>query len=247
MTSGSRRRWKRRNTRNASTPTSRRLRPRASSRAIEIFIRPPLGLAGPTQAFTLIAVEPGKFDIENSFIDEKKGTSLHVVARIKKPKACAGARRASAPAAEPVARGKFIDDVVELVKAAYSIELAPADLKPESKHQHGNRDERLQGREARPRPTKEVEVYVYTEPSRVHEVALIFEYPKAEKNYMDPKIGLCLESFAVGERARRDSSPAQLDWKSTAAAKWQRPPVRRRQSRRAPRRQPAAIPSHQPS
>ena len=58
-----------------------------SFKADDIFIRPPLGLTGPTRAFSLTAVEPGKFDIENSFIDEKKGTSLHVVARVKKPKA----------------------------------------------------------------------------------------------------------------------------------------------------------------
>ena len=31
----------------------------------------------------------------------------------------------------------------------------------------------------------------------------IFEYPKAEHNSVNPKIGLCLECFATGERAKR--------------------------------------------
>ena len=98
----------------------------------EIFVRPPLGLEGPTQAFVLTAAETRKFDIENSFIDQKKGTSLHVVARIKKPKAPPSTKKAAAPAEHRRRRGKFLDDVVELVKAAYSVELAPAGLKSES-------------------------------------------------------------------------------------------------------------------
>ena len=39
------------------------------------------------KTFSLVAVEPGKFDLENSFIDEAKQASLHVLARHKKPKA----------------------------------------------------------------------------------------------------------------------------------------------------------------
>jgi hypothetical protein len=164
-----------------------------------IFVRPPLGLEGPTQAFGLTGAEAGRFDIENSFIDAKKGTSLHVVARVKKPKASPNAKKA-APA-EPVGRGKFLDDVVELVKAAYSIELAPAELKNEP-HSHGNRvnDYKAVKKDL---TTKDVEVYVYSEPNGIHEVALIFEFPKDQKNFMSPKIGHCLESFAVGKLAER--------------------------------------------
>lgn len=170
----------------------------------EIFIRPPLGLEGPTAAFSLTAVESGRFDVENSFIDQKKGTSLHVVTRTKKPKAAPSAKKGPGPGAappEPAVRGKFIDDVVELVKAAYSVELTSTQLKAESKS-HGNRENAYKAVKL-DLTTKEVEVYVYIEPNNVHEVAMIFEYPKAEKDYMNPKIGLCLESFAVGERARR--------------------------------------------
>ena len=165
-----------------------------------IFVRPPLGLEGPTQAFGLTGVEAGKFDIENSFIDQKKGASLHLVARVKKPKAPPNAKKAAAPV-ETVARGKFLEDVVELVKAAYSVELAPGELKPESRS-HGNRVNNFKAVK-KDMSTKEVEVYVYSESSGVREVALIFEFPKDQKNFMSPKIGLCLESVAVGKLAER--------------------------------------------
>ncbi len=164
----------------------------------KIFIRPPLGLGVPSDTFTLTA-ETNKFDIENSFTDAKKGTSLHVVARVKKPKV---APKKGAPApAEPAARGKFLDDVVELVKGAYNIELAPAELKADS-HTHGNRSNQYKAVK-KDLTTKEVEVYVYSEPNGVHEVAFIFEFPKEQKTYMSPKIGLCLECFAVSDLADR--------------------------------------------
>jgi hypothetical protein len=176
----------------------------------DIYVRPPKGLSGPTQAFSLTGVDPGKFDIENSFIDEKKGTSLHVVARIKKPKAPPSAKKAAAPA-ETVPRGKFIDDVVELVKVAYNVELLPGEFKPESKS-HLSRENAYKARKL-DMTTKQVEVYVYTESNGVREVALIFEFPKAELNYMNPKIDLCLESLAVGDRAKRafDGTISDLD------------------------------------
>jgi hypothetical protein len=165
----------------------------------QVFIRPPLGLEGPADAFTLTAADSGKFDIMDSFLDQKKGTSLHVVARVKRPKA---APKKGAPApAESAARGKFLDDVVELVKGAYNMELAPGELKEES-HTHGNRANKYKAVK-KDLTTKEVEVYVYTEANGVHEVAMIFEFPKEQKNFISPKIGLCLESFAVSALADR--------------------------------------------
>jgi hypothetical protein len=173
--------------------------------ADDIFIRPPKGLVGPNKTFALTVVETGKFDIENSFIDEKNGTSLHVLARVKKPKA-ATAKKAEAAAEAPAPRGKFLDDVTDLVKAAYNIELAPGEFKPES-FGHGNRDNAYKIRRLEV-GMKQVEIYVYTESSGVHEVALIFEYPnkqdkeKDKTDYMSPKIRHCLESLAVSDRAR---------------------------------------------
>jgi len=170
----------------------------------DFFIRPPKGLTGPTQAFSLTVVEPGKFDVENSFIDEKggSGTSLHVVARVKRPKAAPTAKKAAAAPVESVVRGKFLDDVVELVKAAYSVELVPGDLKPKSE-QHGNRVNEYKHKTL-DLTTKQVEVYVYTEPNGVHEAAMIFEFlkDKSKSENMDAKIRYCLESFGVADRAK---------------------------------------------
>ena len=50
---------------------------------------------------------------------------------------------------------------------------------------------------------KNVQIYLYGDKNSPYEVALIFEYPKAEHNAVNPKIGLCLESFAVGDKAKR--------------------------------------------
>jgi hypothetical protein len=166
-----------------------------------IYVRPPKGLKGPTQTFSLAAVDAGKFDIENSFIDETSKASFHLVARVKKPKA-PDAKKPSTPApAETAARGKFIDDVVELVKTATGTEISAAEFKPETKA-HAGRENTYDARKL-DLPEKEVDVYILKDPSNVREVALIFDFPKSEVNKISPKIGLCLESAAIGERARR--------------------------------------------
>jgi hypothetical protein len=169
-----------------------------------IYVRPPKGLKGPTQTFTLTAVEPGKFEIENSFIDDTSKASLHVVARIKRPKA-ADPKKAPTQA-ETTPRGKFLDDVIELVKAASGVDLTPAQLKPETKT-HADRENVFKAVKL-DLQTKEVHLYVHEDPGSAREVALIFDFPKTEINKLSPKIGLCLESFAVGERARRAFSGA---------------------------------------
>ncbi len=164
-----------------------------------IYVRPPKGLVL-APAFTLAPVESGRFDLENSFYDQEKQATLHVLARVKKPKAPAGAKKATTQA-EPTPRGKFVDDVLELVKTAYNVELTASMLKPEKKS-HANRDNAYKAHKLE-QESKEVQIYFYGDGNSTYEVALIFEYPKKEVSYMSPKIGLCLESFAVGERANR--------------------------------------------
>ena len=70
--------------------------------------------------------------------------------------------------------------------------------------------------------TKDVEVYVYTEPNGVHEVAMIFEYPKAEKTYHEPE-----DRSLSGEFRRRRSGQAILRWgdgdrRGCVAGRWRR-------------------------
>ena len=94
--------------------TWRRPRPKSILEKELIYVRPPKGLSGPTKTFTLAVVEPGRFDLENSFIDESKAASLHVLARHKKPKAPPKKGATPPPAAAP--RGDFTAEVIDLVK-----------------------------------------------------------------------------------------------------------------------------------
>src|SRR5258708_25688352 len=74
-----------------------------------IYIRPPKGFTGPTKAFSLATIEPGKFDVENSFIDEAKQATLHVLVRHKKPKA--PATKTGTPPPEPPRRQDFTPEL----------------------------------------------------------------------------------------------------------------------------------------
>ena len=166
--------------------------------AESIYVRPPKGLAGPTKAFTLTVVEPGKFDLENSFIDEGK-ESLHVLARHTKPKDPPKKGAAPAPVA---ARGDFTNEVIELVKAAYGVEdLTPAKFKPVTKQHEGRPNNYKEVK--LDLNAKEVVIYLYGDKNGPYNIAMIFEYPKTEVNNLSPKIGLSLEAFAVGDAANR--------------------------------------------
>jgi len=168
---------------------------------LQIYIRPPKDLSGPTQTFQMTVVEPGKFDVENSFIEQDR-QNLHVLARVKKPKTPA---KKGQPAHEPPLRGEFNADVVDLIRNAYGAELSVADLKDEQKLNNTFKHKTLDLN------AKEVQIYLYGNKNSPHEVALIFEYPKAEHNALNPKIGLCLESFAVGEKARRAFAGGEVE------------------------------------
>jgi hypothetical protein len=164
-----------------------------------IYVRPPKGLSGPTQTFGLAVVEPGKFDLENSFIDQAKQASLHVLARHKKPKA--PPKKGAPPTAE-TSRGDFTADVIELIKAAYGTEdLTASKFKPVSKRHEGR--ENLYRETKLDLNTKEVLIYLYGDKNGPYNIALIFEYLKTELNSLSSKIGLSLEAFAVGEAAQR--------------------------------------------
>ena len=167
-----------------------------------IYVRPPKGLTGPTKTFSLVAVEPGKFDLENSFIDQPKQISLHILARHKKPKA---PPKKGAPPAEGTPRGEFTADVIEVLKAAYAADdLTPAKFKSLSKR-HLARENTY--KEAKlDLSNKEVLIYINGDKNSVYNVALIFEYPKSEVGELTTKIGLSLEAFAVGDAAQREFS-----------------------------------------
>ncbi len=164
-----------------------------------IYIRPPKSLTGPTQTFGL-AIEPGKFDVEDTFIDQAKSASLHVLARHKKPTP-ASKKKTTAPPAEATPRGKFTPDVLEVVKNAYGVDVPANQLKPDSKS-HKGRDNPYKAAKL-DLATKEVQVFIYGNDNDTYQVALIFEGPKEELRNLSSKINYCLQCFGVGDAARR--------------------------------------------
>jgi hypothetical protein len=159
---------------------------------LQIYVRPPKNMTGPTHTFQLTVIEPGKYDVESSFIEPKK-QSLHILGRVKRPKT--PSKKAPTLAGPP--RGKFNVDIVDLIKNVYGAELAVSDFKDDTKRDNTFKYKLLDLN------AKNVQIYLYGGKNSTHEVALIFEYPKAEHNAVNPKIGLCMESFAVGDKAKR--------------------------------------------
>ncbi len=158
---------------------------------LHIFVRPPKNMT-PSQTFLLTVVEPGKYDVESSFMEPDK-QSLHILGRVKRPKT--PSKKGPAPPETP--RGEFNADVVEMLKNVYGAEIDLTKFKTESKLNNTFKSNLLDLN------AKEVQVYLYGSKSDPYEVALIFEYPKTEHNAVNPKIGLCLESFAVADKAKR--------------------------------------------
>jgi hypothetical protein len=167
----------------------------------DIYVRPPLGFKGPVE-LGIIAVEPGKYDIADSFIDSGKQAGLHILARVNKPKAATNKKGADPTKGEPAAlRGDFTADVLDLVKSAYSVDVDAARLKTESKA-HGARNNAFKTTTLDAN-TKEVQVWIYGDKASPAQVALIFDYPKDKdaRNSLTSGINYCLQSFGVGRVA----------------------------------------------
>lgn len=166
---------------------------------LAIFVRPPLDLQGPTQTFGMTVLEPGRFDVENSFIDQDKQESLHLLARVKQPKS--PTTKKSATTAAEAARGDFRTEVVEIVKSVYGADVELNQFKDETK-KHGNHSNTFKTKTI-DLAAKKVQVYFYGDKTKPYEVALIFEYPTGEHAALNPRISLSLEAFAVGEAAKK--------------------------------------------
>lgn len=160
---------------------------------LKIYVRPPKAMTGPTQTFQLAVIEPGKFDVEASFIEPDK-QSLHVLGRVKQPKT---PTKKGVPKAEPAPRGDFNTEIVEMLRNVYGVEINSGDFKEEKKGENSFKYKPLDLN------AKKVQIYLYGSKTNPYEVALIFEYPTAEHNSVNPKINLCLEAFATGEKAKR--------------------------------------------
>lgn len=151
-----------------------------------IYLRPPKSLSK-LPDFTLSVLEPGKFDISETF-DEKGVQSLHVLAWIKKIK---DPKKKGTPDAP---RGTFITEVFTVLGNAYNVDIEPSKAKNVSMLKNTFKHLAFEAN------GKTVQVYLYGDKANPPEVALIFEYTKGEN--LTEKIKLCLESFATNDKAR---------------------------------------------
>ncbi|WP_337173900.1 hypothetical protein [Paludisphaera sp.] len=173
-----------------------------------IYIRPPKNLAGPTQTFQFAAIEPGRFDLENTFLDADR-QSLHILARVDLPKAAAKKGDPAQPEAPP--RGDFNEEVIELIRNATGSEIDQAQFKEETKQVRYRRVSNTFRTATVDRDPREMQVYLYGTKTSPQKVALIFEYLKSDRNAVAPKIALTLENFLVGDAARQAFSGGNED------------------------------------
>src|SRR5947208_3194420 len=139
-----------------------------------IYVRPPKTLeATPSKEFQLIALEPGKFDVAESFFS-KDGQKMHVLARIKRPKNPAAKKAAPTPA-DTAVRGDFNADVLATLSSAFNVDLDLAKAKEEKKRTNSYKHLTFDAGD------KNVQVYLNGNKASTYEVALVFEYPKAEQ------------------------------------------------------------------
>lgn len=163
---------------------------------LAIFVRAPKQeeLA---RAFALGVIPAGLHDLEASFIDTGAGHSLNLLARRKTAKKAAAK---GAPPTPEVARGEFTADVLAFLSSIYGVseEIAVGKLKGETKKVNEYR--RLVFATSAGNVAYTVQVYFYKKDE--YDVALVFIFPTADQAKLSSKINLCLESFAVGDRAR---------------------------------------------
>lgn len=185
---------------------------------LSIFVRPPKNLQ-PAKEFLLPQPVPGKFDLESSFLEaqsqaasqpaaegsgseapkprEAQKQSLHMLARVKRPKNPAAKKKA-----EAVERGQFVPDVLAILNAAYA---PPTELTPDKFKETSKKNNKFKHYSFAVN-NRNVQVYLYVPKNDPYEVALVFEYPSSEHTNLFSKIELCLESFALGDRAKSSFS-----------------------------------------
>ncbi len=175
------------------------LQPPASDgplKELAIYVRPPKTLVE-AKEFGLGAVQAGLFDVERTFYEGSK-TFLHVLARVKTPKKAAA--KGAPPEAAPAARGNFNTDVLGVLKGVFGEDdsLSVEKFKDDP-HRSNSYKRAIFATTANGKPA-EVQVYLFK--NEPYDVALIFVSDPAEKAALASKINLCLESFAVGNKAR---------------------------------------------
>lgn len=168
----------------------------AKFKEFQLYIRPPKGMALSNQ-FVPAELPAGQYDLAASFISQEKG-GLHIVGRRKAPPKKAS-KNAPAPP-EPVARGPFQTDVMTLLAAVYGDNEKLAAPKFQNEKKRANSFKMLVFTAAN---NNVIRVYMYQKPP--YDLALIWDTPAAADRDAELRTGreLCLESMAVGNRARQ--------------------------------------------
>lgn len=168
---------------------------------LSVFVRPPKGNEY-FKTFFLGAPPAGLFDITESFTDKATGHSMHVIGRLKQAKKAPAKGAAPAPEEPVVARGEFSADLLGFLQQVYgaSEEIDLSKLKADTKK--ANSFKKLSFVSAGPNNTSTtVQVYIYKKDP--YDAALIFTIPTSGLSKQISTIDLCLENFAVGEKAKR--------------------------------------------
>jgi hypothetical protein len=171
----------------------------------KIYIRAPKGLKGPALQFAY-AVEPGKFDITDTFIDPVKQASLHLLARSNAPKPAAASKKnagpadgAEQPAAPPAARGEFNADVLDFIKSTYSTDINASLLKTVEPNSHGRKSVSYKSATL-DLGDKQLKIYFHGDKNST-QVALIFEGTKEALRNLSSQIDYSLNSLVTGPKA----------------------------------------------
>lgn len=170
-----------------------------------IYIRPPKNLQKMSE-FSLSVLEPGKFDVAETFV-EKDVQNLHILARVQKVKD----PKKKGAAAPETPRGEFKAEVYALLSSVFSVDVEVLKDKDETKGKNKFKHMVFEAN------GKMVHCYIYGSKTNLPEVALIFEYPKSETG-LNPKIDYCLQSFATGTKARSLFSGSEEDASGEVAA-----------------------------
>jgi hypothetical protein len=170
----------------------------------KIYLRAPKGFKGPADTFAPVPdIDKGKFDIADSFFDQGKRASLHILARTNAPKAPTKKGPNPPGAAEQPAtavRGDFTADVLDLIKGAYNTDIESAQLKPTEPNAHGRKSITYKSATL-DLNDKQLKIYFHGDKNGPAQVALIFEGPKEALHDLVTQIDYSLNSLVLGPRA----------------------------------------------
>jgi hypothetical protein len=204
--------------------------PQGKLKELSIYIRPPKGLEEAKEV-GLPSVAPGMYDLAASFFGAppaastpaKEGTPppdpnavlrLHVLARLKKPKA--PPKKGEPPPPDTSARGEFIADVKNLL----ATDLGGAEgvnAKISTAKEKNNAYKRLIYDSTVNNDSIRVYFYNQKTPQGDYDVAVIWDIPAAMVKETSSPIALCLESFAVGGKALNSFARGYTDDTSPAS------------------------------